>query len=189
MQPKQASAERTFVIVRQMTSPQRKARKRWAQHPRRKHWATQKLTDSDAGSDDDLLDELDKDLDEGEKTGDAVADSLANIVNKSFRRKLSADKLKERFDKYLRPSNCAALQVPLVNKEIWKTMSADARKADIKASHVQKAVAKAGVALADSMQALLRAQRAAGKETKAQIQTAVQKNGDALDGFLGACIP
>ena len=186
MQPKQANAERTFVTVRQMTSPQRKARKRWAQHPRRKHWATQKLTDSDAGSDDDLLDELDKDLDEGEKTGEAVADSLANIVNK---RKVSEDKLKEKFDKYLRPSNCAALQVPLVNKEIWKTMSADARKADIKASHVQKAVAKAGVALADSMQALLRAQRAAGKETKAQIQTAVQKNGDALDGFLGACIP
>ena len=93
---------------------------------------------SAAGSDDDLLVELDKDLDEGEKTGDAVADSLANIVNKSFRRKLSEDKLKERFDKYLRPSNCAALQVPLVNKEIWRTMSADARKADIKASHVQK---------------------------------------------------
>ena len=38
-----------------------------------------------------------------------------------------------------------------------RTMSADARKADIKASHVQKAVAKAGVALADSTQALLRA--------------------------------
>ena len=139
---------------------------------------------SAAGSDHDLLVELDKDLDEGEKTGDAVADSLANIVNKSFRRKLSENKLKERFDKYLRPSNCAALQVPL-----GRTMSADARKADIKASHVQKAVAKAGVALADSTQALLRAQRAAGKETKAQIQTAVQKNGDALDGFLGACIP
>lgn len=137
-----------------------------------------------AGSDDDLLNDLDKDLDEGKKMGDAVADSLANIVNKSFRRKLSEDKLKERFDKYLRPSNCAALQVPLVNKEIWKTMSADARKADIKASHVQKAVAKAGVALADSTQALLRAQRAAGKETKEQIQTAVQKNGDALV-FLG----
>ena len=175
-----------------MTSPFRKARKRWAQHPRRrKHWATQKLTRtarseisdtlSAANSDDDLLDELDQDLDEGEKTGEAVADSLANIVNK---RKVSEDKLKEKFDKYLRPSNCAALQVPL-----GRTMSADARKADIKASHVQKAVAKAGVALADSMQALLRAQRAAGKETKAQIQTAVQKNGDALDGFLGACIP
>ena len=66
---------------------------------------------SAANSDDDLLDELDQDLDEGEKTGEAVADSLANIVNK---RKVSEDKLKEKFDKYLRPSNCAALQVPLV---------------------------------------------------------------------------
>ena len=46
---------------------------------------------SAAGSDDDLLNELDKDVDEGKKTGDAVADSLANIVNKSFRRKLSED--------------------------------------------------------------------------------------------------
>ena len=91
--------------------------------------------------------ELDKDLDEKEKPGEAVVDSLANTVNKSFRRKLSEDKLKERSDKYLRPSNCVAQQMPLVNKEIWKTMSADARKAAIKASHVQKAVAKAGVAL------------------------------------------
>ena len=100
-------------------------------------------TFSAAGSDDDLLDELDKDLDEKEKPGEAVVDSLANIVNKSFRRKLSEDKLKERSHKYLRPSNCAAQRMPLVNKEIWKTMSADARKAAIKASHVQKA----GVAL------------------------------------------
>ena len=69
---------------------------------------------SAAGSDDDLLDELDQDLDEGVKTGGAVADSLANIANK---RKMSEDKLKERFDKYLRPSNCAALQVPLVNRD------------------------------------------------------------------------
>ena len=50
----------------------------------------------------------------------------------------------------------------MVNKEIWKTMSADARKADIKASHVQKAVAKAGVALADSKYAGS-APRAAGR--------------------------
>ena len=62
-------------------------------------------------------------------------------------------------------------------------MSADARKADIKASHVQKAVAKAGVALADSTQALLRAQRAAGKETKEQIQTVPQYKRTAMLSF------
>ena len=152
---------------------------------------------SAAGSDDDLLDDLDKDLDEGRKTGDA--DSLANIVNKSFRRKLTEDKLKQRFDKFLRPNNCAALRVPLVNKELWKTMSADARKADINASHVQKAVAKAGVTLADSTQALLRAQRAAGSEldrlsssvaagteTKEQIIIARSRKA-RCSRFLGAC--
>ena len=119
-----------------------------------------------AGSDDDLLEELDKDLDERGKTGEPVTGSLANIVNKSFRRKLSDDKCKERFEKYLRPSNCEALQVPLV-----------ARRADIKASHVQRAVAKA---LAESTQTLLRAQCGADKAVKEQIQTAVQNNGDAL---------
>ena len=104
-------------------------------------------TFSAAGSDDDLLDELDKDLEEKEKTGEAVADSLANIVNKSFRRKLSEDKLKERFDKYLRrrtvqPSRCLWL-----TKRYGKPCPRTHGRPPYKASHVQKAVAKAGVAL------------------------------------------
>ena len=45
-------------------------------------------TFSAAGSDDDLLGELDKDLEEKEKRARPLQ-SLANIVNKSFRRKLS----------------------------------------------------------------------------------------------------
>ena len=86
-----------------------------------------------------------------------------------------------------------------LTKRSGKTKSADARKADIKASHVQKAVAKAGVTLADSTHALLRAQRAAGteldrlsssmaagKETKEQIIIARSRKARCYR-FLGAC--
>ena len=86
-----------------------------------------------------------------------------------------------------------------LTKRSGKTKSADARKADIKASHVQKAVAKAGVTLADSTHALLRAQRAAGteldrlsssvaagKETKEQIIIARSRKA-RCSRFLGAC--
>lgn len=131
-------------------------------------------------ADTDLLKELDADLNDEEEVGEEVAISLANVVNRSFRRKFSETKFNDRFDKYLRPGNCDNFQVPLVNPEIWKSIPAEARSADIKMSHIQKAIAKAGTALASSTQTLLQAQRGARPETLTLLKSAVGKNGDAL---------
>lgn len=130
-------------------------------------------------ADTDLLQELDADLEDEEEVGENVAISLAKVINKSFRRKFSETKYNGRFEKYRRPGNCANLQAPMVNSEIWNSISADARKADIKLSQVQKAISKAGAALASSTQTLLRAQRGACPETLALLKSAVKINGDA----------
>ncbi|XP_070199875.1 uncharacterized protein [Littorina saxatilis] len=128
----------------------------------------------------DLIAELDKDLEGKEKTSAAVATSLAELINKKFRSKLSEEKTKDRMEKYVRPENCGALQTPLVNPEIWKSMTGEARNSDIKFSHMQKAIATAGTALAESTQTLIHAKINADAESRKKIGEAIEKNGDAI---------
>lgn len=131
-----------------------------------------------AGSETDLLSELDKDLHEEEVTAPPVAESLAKLTNNRFQASMTVDKVKERMEKYPRPSNCTALVTPEVNKEIWKSLGKQVQNADIKLQHVQRAIVKAGMALAHSTQSLLRAQRSTG--SREDIKTAVSQNGDAI---------
>ncbi|KAK7112941.1 hypothetical protein V1264_012315 [Littorina saxatilis] len=130
--------------------------------------------------------ELDKDLEGKEKTSAAVATSLAELINKKFRSKLSEEKTKDRMEKYMyvRPKNCGALQTPLVHPEIWKSMTGEARNSDIKCSHMQKAIATAGTALAESTQTLIHAKKNADAESRKKIGEDIEKNGDAI--FLNA---
>ena len=81
-------------------------------------------------------------------------------------------------EKYPHPENCTSLVTPEVNKEIWKSLSKSAQNTDIKLQHVQKAIVKAGMALANSTQNLFRAQR--GDGSKEEIKTDVRQNGDAI---------
>ncbi|KAK7469507.1 hypothetical protein BaRGS_00036486 [Batillaria attramentaria] len=133
-----------------------------------------------ADSETNLLDELDRDLDDQEVTGAPVAESLAKLANNRFQSSMSVDKVKERMEKYPRPTNCTALVTPEVNKEIWKNLGKSVQSADIKLQHTQKAIVKAGMALMHSTQSLLRAQRGPGEASREEIKKAIAQNADAV---------
>ena len=139
-----------------------------------------------AGSDKDILKELDKDWEDIERTGPPVGPSLSMLIKKTIQRSLSDCKVKDRFEEHPQPENCEGLQTPMVNLQVWKSLPIELRRADrcwqplycvgrfygsraewVKNAHTQKAVAKAAIALADSTHALLRAKRAADAETRA----------------------
>ena len=131
-------------------------------------------------SDDDLLKEIDNDLDNKEKTSAKVADSMAEIINKRFTQGLNDNKLKERLDKYTRPENCTGLQVPRVNREIWRDLPTAVKQSDVKMTAIQRAITKATAALAQSTQEVLKAHKSkkfSDKEAKAKI---TDNNADAM---------
>ena len=138
-------------------------------------------------SDDELLKEIDNDLDNKEKTSDKVAESMADIINKRFGQGLPENKLKERLDKYARPENCQSLQVPKVNKEIWKDLPVAAKQADVRLAGVQRAIIKATSALAQSTQEILKAykhKKLTDKDVKDKI---TDQNADAMALLGHAC--
>ena len=90
---------------------------------------------SAADSETNLLDELDRDLHDQEITAPPVAESLANLASNRILSSMLAEKVKERMEKYPRPTNCTALVTPEVNKEIWKNLGKSVQGADIKLQH------------------------------------------------------
>ena len=78
---------------------------------------------------------LDRDLHDQEITAPPVAESLANLANNRFLSSMSVEKVKERMEKYPRPTNCTALVTPEVNKEIWKNLGKSVQGVDIKLQH------------------------------------------------------
>ena len=96
-------------------------------------------------------------------TAPPVTESLENLANNRFLSSMSVEKVKERMEKYPRPTNCTALVTPEVNKEMWKNLGKSVQGEDIKLQHTQRAIVKAGLALMHSTQTLLRAQRGAGE--------------------------
>ena len=93
---------------------------------------------SAADSETNLLDELDRDLHDQEITAPPVAESLANLASNRILSSMSVEKVKERMEKYPRPTNCTALVTPEVNKEIWKNLGKSVQGADIKLqTHVE----------------------------------------------------
>lgn len=68
---------------------------------------------------DKLLKEIEEEYNKADKTGLNINEHLANFINKRFAGKLKDAKLKEKFELYVRPGNCAKLKVPLVNHELW----------------------------------------------------------------------
>ena len=125
-----------------------------------------------ADEDEEFLASLDDELADKEKTSKRVASSLANHINKRFAGKLSDEKLKERMEKYHRPSNCEHLVVPTVNPEVWKSLPAHARRADLKLAQTQRAIVKAATALTKTTHILLSA-----RNQDKEVTTA---NADAL---------
>ena len=102
-----------------------------------------------------MLDELVKNLEEGETSGPDVNQKLASIVNKRFRAPLSLDKLKQKQEKYSRPSNCESLDVPQLNKEVKDIICIRTVACDKQFQYIQMAIVKASSALAITADKLL----------------------------------
>ena len=80
----------------------------------KQHNARHEQTDDN----DPLLLEIAEELQSLEDTGPAIDKKLAEIINKQWSAKLPDSKLKDKYGKYLRPSNCETLTTPRVNPEI-----------------------------------------------------------------------
>ena len=104
----------------------------------------------DKNEQDALLHDIVSEFDNGDDSlCSPVLPQLADIVNKRWSEKMTDKKLKEKLEKYGRPSNCEKLMVPKVNPEIWQQ--------DLRLANVQNAVVKAGKVLTVGVEAMLEA--------------------------------
>ena len=65
--------------------------------------------------------ELDADSEESDVTKAPIASSLAQLVSKRFKNKLSDEKRKGKLEKYVRLCNCEDLLTPTVNRATGKS--------------------------------------------------------------------
>ncbi|XP_050414767.2 uncharacterized protein LOC126828804 [Patella vulgata] len=108
---------------------------------------TKPLDTGASTSNDNVLQDINQSFEEPEQTGPEVTDKLAEIINKRFQNRLTDDILKKTFSKYLRPRNCSGLSIPNVNNEIWKQLSNNIKRQDLRLSYIQKAISKAASAI------------------------------------------
>ena len=94
-----------------------------------------------------LLSEISQDFHQEEDLGPDINQQLADIINKRWSTKLNEAKMKET-KKYHRPANCDKLIVPRVNTEIWDKLDNKTKHHDLRATSLQKSLAKAGAILA-----------------------------------------
>ena len=125
---------------------------------------------------DKILEELDADMDDME-TGPEISPKLANIINKRFEKKLSADTRKEKQNKYCRPKNCDKMKVPKVNTEVWRQLNAYQKKQDIRVANMQTTLSKAATAVAQVTDHVLSVNKAGKNVDVAEVLT---KQTDAL---------
>ena len=78
-----------------------------------------------------------------ENTGEEVNERLAGIVSSLVTTRLSADKLKQKLQKYPRPANVEGLTTPKINPLIWGQISSSTQQRDAKS---QKALCNATMA-------------------------------------------
>ena len=91
---------------------------------------------------DSLLLDIENDFSQQEDTGPAIAQKLADIINKRWSEKLSDQKLREKREKYPRPTNCEQVVVPRMNPEIWSRVDHTAKQLDLKSSAIQTNLVK-----------------------------------------------
>ncbi len=75
--------------------------------------------------------------------GASVNQQLADIVNKRWGVKLNQDKLAAILTKHPQPENCSAVNVTQVKPEIWRSLNAFERKADLRIANIQQGLQKA----------------------------------------------
>ena len=96
----------------------------------------QKIQDGDE-EEGTLLDEIVQSMNKTENTDAKISEKLAKIVENRWLSKLSDGQLKEKTEKYLRPTNCDNFITPKVNPEIWERLDRQTRGRDFKLSTLQ----------------------------------------------------
>ena len=96
---------------------------------------------------------------------------FADIATKCWGKKFSLDKLKNLFDKYKRPENCADIKATKVNPEIWNQLNPNKRKLDLQLSNMQQEVHKVTFATLQTTNVLL--QNASGSANSNLITQSV----------------
>ena len=123
---------------------------------------TKVVTDpDDKESDEILLKELAESLDDNEATGDNVKTQLADIVNKRWGKKLSAEKIKNFLGRYKTPANCTDLVTARTENEIWVQLNGSQRKADLQVANIQQNLQKIAIATVNTANDLLEAKTGA----------------------------
>ncbi|CAB4029624.1 Hypothetical predicted protein [Paramuricea clavata] len=123
-----------------------------------------------------LLSEISQDFDKEEDVGPKINQQLADIVNTRWSTKLNEAKIKEKMEKYPRPANCEKLIAPRVNAEIWDKLDQKAKHHDLRASAIQKSIAKVGSILAVSTDKLVQMRH----KSFPKVETLVKMNTDVL---------
>lgn len=108
-----------------------------------------------ADNEDALLKELEAALHDADKKGPKIQQQLANIALKRWGKKLTAEKISSILAKHVQPENCEGLNIPRVNPEIWATLNAFKRKADLRLANMQQSLQKATFALLSTCDKLL----------------------------------
>lgn len=133
------------------------------------------------GQEVDVLDEIAQSLNEAEKTGEAVSEKLANIANKSWLHKLSEEQLREKSQKYPRPSNCTKLIAsPKVNEEIWSKLQREARGKDLKLSRLQTTMSKTAYIAVNSADLMLKLKTKVDRDVAKELNNLVVMTTDSL---------
>ena len=73
--------------------------------------------------------------------GPPLHEKIADIICSNFASRISQTTSKEIEKKLLLPSNCP-LSIPLVNSELWRIMSSNQRKGDVRLATLQKSLVK-----------------------------------------------
>jgi hypothetical protein len=115
--------------------------------------------ENNSANTDSLLSDIAQELSEQEPTGPMVNDDWAAMLNKRWATKLSNKKLSDKLELIQRPENCSGLIVPRVNSEIWSNLDKFSKRRDLRASNVQKSLAKAGSLLIYNTNTLLQARQ------------------------------
>ena len=105
---------------------------------------------------------------------------LAEIINKQWSAKLPDSKLKDKYGKYLRPSNCETLTIPRVNPEIWDKLSHSAKQHDLRSSSTQKTLATVGALLCKSPELIMNVKHTQQSNVDSDLKTLLKMNTDAV---------
>ena len=118
---------------------------------------TQQETPAPSGGADEKLGQLAEFFESAEKCGPDIAENLATTVNNAMRSRVSATKIDEVAELYLRPKNYVNMVVPKVNPEIWDKMSDGGQGRDLGFQKLQAQLLKTLTIQARMMDDLLKA--------------------------------